>query len=482
MTTRSEHGFTLVEVLVAMVVLLVGVLGAVSLLDRANKTVTTTQARDDATNLARQVIETARGVAYAQLTPSSLQQHLEDQPGLADDSAAAGWQIRRRQTTYTVSVSTCTFDDPRDGAGSHDSGFCADSATPDATPPPDKNPEDYKRVRADVTWTQRGVAREVHQVELINNPGSAGATAVLTLKLSNPTVGDDTIALPSVESAEFTLTTSSPPATLHWLLDGAAQGPITTGAGTGWSFSWPLGDPSAAGSVVDGTYVVTAEAFNAYDQAGPSRSYTVQINRRAPELVSGLAGGRMLDASTGGDVVYLEWLPNRDLDITGYSVFRRDPSGPTKVCDMVTQALHCVDQSPPAGDQVHYYAVAYDRDDLGNTRAGAAPGAGGDLVVTTGNTPPNPVTGLTAGQDADGNVTLSWDRAAVPDPDPGDGVDFYRVYRDGIAVGDPYARWDDDGAHVTWMDSNTGGTTHRYWVTAVDQHYGESMPVGPVSP
>jgi prepilin-type N-terminal cleavage/methylation domain-containing protein len=480
----GQAGFTLIEVLVAMFVLLVGVLGALTLVNRANATTSANQAREAATNLAREVIETARSVPYEKLAGASIASTLQSSPGLADASTNPGWQIRRRNYTFTVSVSSCVYDDPRDGvAATHDATFCADSATTPsvAGAPADKNPEDYKRVRADMTWTQRSVAREVHQVELINNPGSAGATAVRSLAPDTPTVNPVT----SGTTANFILTTSSTPYTLHWLLDGASQGPVTNGSGNTWRFSWPLGNASDAGSVVDGTYVVSAEAFNQYGQAGASKSYTLTINRRAPERVTGVAGGRTADASAPhGDVVFIEWLPNRDLDITGYTVYRRDASGPVVVCPAPVK-LQCVDRDPPDADSVHYYVVASDLDPVTlATRAGAAPptDGSGDLVVTKGDTPPNPVEGLSGTADADGNVTLRWTRAAIADPDAGDSVDFYRIYRDGIAVGDPYARWDDNSSTVTWTDSNTGGARHSYWVTAVDNHYGESTPAGPVSP
>jgi prepilin-type N-terminal cleavage/methylation domain-containing protein len=58
----SEHGFTLVEVLVAIVVLLVGVLGVVSLVDGANAVTSKTRAREGGTNVARTIIEISRSI------------------------------------------------------------------------------------------------------------------------------------------------------------------------------------------------------------------------------------------------------------------------------------------------------------------------------------------------------------------------------------------------------------------------------------
>ena len=58
---------TLVEVLVAMVVLTVGVLGVVPLLDTANKVTDDTLARDTATALVREDLEKAREMSFASL-------------------------------------------------------------------------------------------------------------------------------------------------------------------------------------------------------------------------------------------------------------------------------------------------------------------------------------------------------------------------------------------------------------------------------
>jgi hypothetical protein len=128
--------------------------------------------------------------------------------------------------------------------------------------------------------------------------------------------------------------------------------------------------------------------------------------------------------------------------------------------------------------------IAYDTDTSGNVRAGTAPAADGsqDLVVTLGNHPPYAVQNLAGVRNADGTVKLTWTRPSPPDPDPGDSIDFYRIYRDGVNVASPYARWDAAGTSVSWVDGNTDGNQHTYWVTAVDNHYGESPLAGPVTP
>src|SRR5256885_9185473 len=67
---RDEAGFTLIEVMVAIVILLLGVLGSAQLVNTANKLTLTAKQREGATNLAREIIEAARTVDYDTLTTS----------------------------------------------------------------------------------------------------------------------------------------------------------------------------------------------------------------------------------------------------------------------------------------------------------------------------------------------------------------------------------------------------------------------------
>src|SRR5256885_6357881 len=90
---RSEGGSLLIEVMVAIVVLLVGVLGSVTLVDAANRTTSTTRARESATNLARSILESTRAQPYTSLVQSTVASAVQADPGLADsDPGTAGWQ------------------------------------------------------------------------------------------------------------------------------------------------------------------------------------------------------------------------------------------------------------------------------------------------------------------------------------------------------------------------------------------------------
>ena len=70
---RDERGFTLIEILAAMLVLLVGVLGSVALIDRANATTSATKGREGATSLARELVESAHSIDYDKVNQTDVE-------------------------------------------------------------------------------------------------------------------------------------------------------------------------------------------------------------------------------------------------------------------------------------------------------------------------------------------------------------------------------------------------------------------------
>src|SRR3954454_1293838 len=123
---REEQGVTLVEVMIASVILLVGLLAAATMLTQASATSTTTQAREQAVALQRELVEAARGISYAELTPNTIVTDVRSGAGLADaDPNAGGWQLKRRGIVFTVAMGVCSVDDPQDKTGADDPAtFC----------------------------------------------------------------------------------------------------------------------------------------------------------------------------------------------------------------------------------------------------------------------------------------------------------------------------------------------------------------------
>ena len=456
---KQERGFTIVEVMAAVVVLLVGALGTLAMLDTASKRSRTAADRQKGTSLAREVLERAKSLNYAQVEPGSIVARLREDAAIAGTSASP-WQITRDGTTFTVQAQVCHLDEPADGLGAHTSSFCSDAAAGGTTDP---NPVDYKRITITTSWKNGAGAGSSRQSALVTGrAGGDDAPAVEAPRLTSPASSPITSA--ATMSASFAVTTAADAASVSWSIDGVQQGPAT-GSGKNWTFSWPL-------PPYDGTYDISAQAFGPTGAASEPRSTTVVVNRFAPIAPTGMNAGR------NGSIVEAEWTANKERDIIGYRVYRSAGGGPAALACALTTETWCVDTSPPIalGQSLTYWAVAVDRDPANAERDGAS---SAKIEVNINNRPPNAPTGLTVAKDGNGNTLLNWVAPSTPDPDAGDGIHSYRIYRDGTAVADRINRV--DGSETFVLDPRTGGAIHQYWVTAVDTHMHESSFLGPVS-
>jgi prepilin-type N-terminal cleavage/methylation domain-containing protein len=498
---QDERGFTLIELLVAIFVLLVGLLGVVAMIDRANAETSRTKSREGATSLGRTVVEISRGIPYEDLDDASAIAMLQGKPGLSDaDTGTAGHQIDSRNFRYTVAVTTCSLDDPRDGLGEHDAPvtYCADTDTPAGAPVHDRNPDDYKRVTVALTWrpSQGTSTRTARQTGLIPNPVGGLGPSVVALDPTSP----DSLVLNFANTgttgmASYRATTSRTPAEVSWSINGVRQG-TATGAGTVWNFDWDLAATRGDGSLKypDCTYIVAAEAFDDKGRAGSPKARTVTLNRMRPVAPSGFSGGR----NGNEDRVDLEWVANRECDVLGYRVERQvNGTGLDVVCDTVggdPNVTSCIDEPGPSPDSglAEYRVVAYDKDD-NNALAAGTPTEW--IPIVEGNSPPSSpsnlvgcVGGVPGCNDIDGNAAgtgspvLTWDAAS----DPGGvsaGILYYRIYRDDVTYGKRYdVFYPAAGKPLVWIDAKPGSGGHSYYVSAVDTLFGESPLIGPVSP
>lgn len=538
-SSRNEAGFTLIEVMVAGLLLVTGLLGALAMLDYSNRTVTTTKAREQGVALQREIIESARSIPYDQLVPTSIASQVKAMPNLSDSSLSQpGWTIQRRGVTYTLAIGVCSVDDPADGAGTSDTAlFCIPGAATkeqcsdwtghlgvqgtataasaaaaaglgvgkcgidlnldgtvdqlvqadvaanvcitlpilfNCSGSADSNPDDYKRIVSLVTWDRGDGRRYARQSTTIPNPGTSAGPGIIAV---SPPAGFPNPSSP----ARFTATVNRTPATVSWFVDGTpvSTGANSGGAGTSWWFDWNLGTVNTtvggspnANELLDGSYVVGAKAFDVYDQAGTTRSQTVTLNRRQPYAPTGFAGGR------NGTRVDFEWAPSKERDLLGYRVYRAPSEGGAEVCALTVQTS-CQDTNPPGSGTLHYYVVAVDKHPTtGVARNGDQSST---VTVTSSNDPPYAPTNLQASSSG-GATTLTWS-ASPGDPNAllqGDRVDYYRIYRDGTAFANRYDRTS-TGTTLTWTDTSTGGTSHTYWVVAVDTQLAESTLIGPVT-
>ncbi len=486
---QEERGFTLVEVAVAIAVLLVGMLGAVTMIDTGNAMTSRTKAREGATALARSVLEIGRGIPYRDLTADRILAELDTRSGLADARpGTAGHQVESRGFVYTVVPTVCSVDDPVDSLGEGDSevGLCANSdVLGQGQSAGDRNADDYRRMVVRLTWPMTGTGTDtLVQTGVVTNPVGGLGPSVTSLTPKLPATTE--IASASTTSASYDLVTSAVPASVTWSVDGARLGQAT-GSGTSWTFNWPLGSADVP-QFVDCAYVVQAEAFDAKGRAGATKALTVTLNRRVPFAPTHFSGGRNLNGSR----VDLQWQSNQECDVKRYHVYRGTSASAidTKVCETVKdEPTECVDDSPPSGVTLFYQVVGVDTPSGGGDREGnrgavlevppesanaEAPSVPTGLAICTGGNPGcNDIDGEPA---PSGVPVLTWNEST-----DSDGVAFYRVYRDGNTYDDRLdILFKVTDKPLVFVDATASGG-HSYRVSAVDNLFGESALSGQVT-
>ncbi len=473
---RDSAGFTLVEVMVAALILIVGAGAAFALIDSANRAVTSNAARSGATNLGRELTEYARTTDYDLLQPTQIVTALRKHTQIAGTLTGSVWKITRRNVVYTVSTDVCTFDDPKDGlAATAPPNPCPAAAAIAGVTNVDVNGDDFRRVKYTLSWKARGRAGSITQQAAIVNP--AGALGPRIQDFTQPTTQFNTPTLASIDwGAAYTLklTTKTSAASVRWTVDdGVSQGDAT-GSGTSWGFSWLLGTAfdTANPWVRDGTYTIQAQGFDSRGVPGEGKLITVNVNRHAPAKLSNVVGGYN-DRFHAWD---MRWDRYDERDLQGYRVVRTNDNA--AICT-VQQGITCTDStwwSIDKNTKPSYAVIAVDCTNLMDATTCNRDGAYDPLVLAAGNdphlAPPDAPTGLTASV-VDGKPVLSW---TAPATVPNGPVRFYRIYRDsGTNLSDRYDLTVTNSPN--YVDPEPGATTnHRYWVTAVDKDFNESAP------
>lgn len=378
---QAQSGFTLIEAMVALTILLAALVGTFTLVDAANSRSGNSRAREGATNLAREVIEQARTIKYSDLretdpdlTGGTLLAELQTRPGLQDDlPGTAGWQSSRRGFTYTLVTTVCAVDDPGDKIGAHNDPavrFCDDTlALPPGTE--DGSPEDLRRVRIDVTYTDRSRTATVSMTATVNSTGQLTGPPITDLRLKTPIVTIGTQADPTVTtpapSLVFTVTTSPSATKVYWSVDGQSMGQGTRVNATQWEFTW------AIGAVSDGIYDVATQASNLQNEIGPERTMKVRLARLGAAAPADFVGGYNKVWKSGAEIWVGEmaWQASRERNVIGYRLYR--PNGSIVPCDRANlsatyyRLTTCIDEAAPpqAGTtdaQRTYRVVAVFRD------------------------------------------------------------------------------------------------------------------------
>jgi type II secretory pathway pseudopilin PulG len=520
---RDEAGFTILETLVAMVILVVGLMGTMTLLDGANRTTTSTQAREQGVALQRQMVETARSLSYSDLTPSSVVGLVRAAPGFAGSRIGGqGWEIVRRGVTYHMAIGVCSVDDAADGIGTHDSStFCADGpgattaaqcrtylgaqgsiagtgaasggavgdcgldvdfdgrvngltqsdvggcapAVCTVSAPPDSEPDDFKRVVTLVRWSVGQGTRYALQSTLVPYPGFAGAPRVVSLD-PRPSLSATS---DSVTSIGLRASTDRKSASVAWYLGGTASG-VATDAGSGvvWDVTWPLGpvgastpgDREVAGGPKEVLDGVYEVSARAYDTYGAGGPMKTQAVTINRRKPYAPVG---FDARRVDNAVEATWQRSRERDVLGYELWRRSGAAEQQVCELTRQTM-CRDANPPSAGTYTYVVYAIDLDDASQNRRGDAASA---PSIPFDNKVPSPPGALVATRVDASTVQLTWDLTAR---DTDGTIASYRVYRDGTTLSDAIGTT----SLTTFTDRNASGGTHTYYVAAVDDKGAES--------
>ena len=475
MLREADQGFTIIEVMVAALLLVVGVTGTLAMIDTASDRTVVNQGREAGTSLARDVVEAAGNVGYDQITPGNVVTALQAQPGLA--SAGGSWTIERRGITYTLTATACTLDDRVDGFGTSAvkgvGGWCADSQSTGAGSSADRNPDDMRRVTVTITWNHRGKSYSVRQAGVFFNPGNAVGPRV-----TNMTTSPAPTALGNTNPANVTIdaTADTSATRVKFWVDGVLKADVTAKTGAVWRYVW---NTFGAG---DATYVITAQAYDTQGRSRGAYTSTYSIDRNPATPPTNFKGGRNLrlfQANTTNSIIDLDWVASVDPDVYGYRVFRSDL---TQACyvtrDTANDFTECTDVTPPTANPTTYYIVALDRDAAQNERRSGYVA----YSVATDNDRPGLPGSVTATTTAEGNVKLTWTAANPGNGAKAEPVAYYRIYRDGVLYANRAGRTSGPTcpADCTWTEPVPSPGTHTWRVTAVDSKYGEGDP-GPAA-
>ena len=486
----GERGFTMIEVIVAIVIILVGVLGTLTLIQRASSESLETKTRQTGNNVLRDLLDTAQGLPYSSLTPSALVPALQTR-GFADAVPTTGaWELIRNGTTFTITASVCVVDDPSDGSqNSHpgSSNFCSDSPAGSG----DSNGDDYRRVTLTVAPSSASLGPSVTGATVVgqnrttniggSGSGSGGSSIDITSMKIDTSAGKTTLysgqvarcpgsflscpggaygngptaSTVSPKQVYFVATTSSTAQKVKFAADGKVFQTVN-GPGTTFNGTWTLPDGQP-----DGTYSVTAQAYDSSGNVAMSdpKPVTTILNRYLPDPMAyapAAAGRNHLYPQGTSGVGYpeVETYPSNsgariDRDVVGFQTIRF-VDGATGVLACSTNSIlirSCQDTGAPApvtgrkGTSTLTYRItpyALNADGTQQIGNGSPPISADVNLANTRPCSPRNVTVSRSGS----VVTLNWLAPAVAspcatasgDPDSGDCVDFYRVYS--AAAGD----------------------------------------------
>jgi prepilin-type N-terminal cleavage/methylation domain-containing protein len=480
--TSGSAGFTLIEVMMAVAIILVAVLGMVTLMERASKQSGSAKMRQTANNIMRDLLDTGQGLPYTSVTPSTIVSALQTR-GFADDvtSTPATWEIKRNNLTFTVTAAVCAVDDPNDGKATHpaSSNFCTDSPAGSG----DSNGDDYRRITISIT-PPSGLGASVTGTTIVGqnrsaNPGGGGgggsgsgsvditSVAIDTTKttlysgqvarcpasfLSCPggAYGNGpTASTVSPKSVWFIAQTASTAQKVKFFVDGQLFA-TTPGPATSFAAQWTLPDAQP-----DGPYTVTAQVFDSSGNTAQSdpKPVSVFLNRYLPDPNAWKpAAGRdrlwLQSGSATSGTPEVEFYPSNtanvriDRDVVGFQTLRfvGSASG-VNGCSTTSMLIRsCQDTGAPlrptsgSVPTLRYRVTpyAYNADGTQQLGNGSPPLSADANLANTRPCVPRNVNATRVGT----TITFTWTNPgsvagctnASGDADSGDCVDFFRIY------------------------------------------------------
>lgn len=456
----GDDGLTLIEALVAALVLVVGLLAAFMVLTVSVHASADVRARQGGVTLARQITEDARSIPYSQVSNSTITSQLQAMPGLASTSGPT-WTIVRSGFTYTVTASVNAMTDPKDTSGK----------------------VDIKQVSVTVNWTTfQGKPHTYTETTTMTTAGQDPgliATALSTYTSGTGISGTPTapvITQSSVASLQFQVTAPTGTTAVVWTLNGSKQ-PAWAGASPSSGSTW-ISNSWSISALSDGTYQVGAQAEDSNGVLGPAVTITVRLIRNVPSgpSVTGYGFNPNFSVNNGQQpVAELQWTSNPEQNVVGYRVYG-PASSSTPICQTstttafamcgssawCTSATACTDLNPPSpGTPGPTYTVKALYYDANNTLREGNPTS---VTFASGTPvpPPAPPTPTLTPQ-LDGTATLTWNP-----PSGGTPVAFYRIYRDGNAYTSRYDTLLASKCNPTCTYHDTSrGDPHAYYVSSV---------------
>jgi hypothetical protein len=433
----------MVEMLVAVVVLTVGLLGTAVAVDATLLRSAKAKRETQANALTREVLETVRSLPATQLSIRGFEAAVASDVDFDDvDLGRTGWQLRRGRTNYDFLLTITNVD-----------------STLDDTAFGDGNPDDYRKVTVTVTSVRDGkVTTDVAYLATMSRNSGPKVSAV----------GITPLGAGSVVSGSVNLTATTTSATaVSFSLDGKPIGAGFSSDGKNWSLS---GYNTTL--ACDGPHSIAATGMidaNGTLVPGSPVALALTVENGAPPVPTSFTA-----AFAGANTVSLNWDASPACDVAKYTV-RRDVNctGVWTVIwtDVKVQYDNIDDQlASPSTTKVCYQVAAIDTGNrLGPWSA--------SMQVSTRNLAPTSPTGLDVRLDPDTRlVTVTW----FASTDPDGVINRYTVWRDTQGQADSVVGTKPATGPFRIADSGIGPNPpppHTYWVQAVDNLGAVSPPV-----